>query len=369
MVNTNLSKSRIASTGDLVNRINKRGKSMTQPITAVLAGCGGISRTWLDAIRDIPDLHMVGFVDLYEATARERAAQYGWSAAAIGTDLAQMLEQTHPDVVFDCTVPEAHVQVTLTALAHGCHVLGEKPLADTIDNARRMIAAAQTAGKTYAVIQNRRYDPNIRRLCAFLAAGVIGPVTTVNSDFYIGAHFGGFRDHMEHVLLLDMAIHTFDAARLISGADPLAVYCREWNPEGSWYDHDASAVAVFEMSGGVAFTYRGSWCSEGLNTTWESDWRIVGTRGSVRWDGATGFQAQVVAETGGFFSTWRDVEVPIVDPGDKVGGHGGVIREFVRSIQTGTPPETICSDNVKSLAMVFGAIESAERGARIEIAA
>ena len=137
-------------------------------------------------------------------------------------------------------------------------------------------------------MQNRRYDLQIRRLREFLASDALGPVTTVNCDFYIGAHFGGFRDHMKHVLLLDMAIHTFDQARCLAQADPVAVYCHEWNPVSSWYDHDASAVVVFEMTGGLVYTYRGSWCSEGLNTTWESDWRIVGTKGSVSWDGAHG---------------------------------------------------------------------------------
>ncbi len=122
-----------------------------------------------------------------------------------------------------------------------------------MDNARRMVEAAAASGKTFAVMQNRRYDPNIRRLCEFIGSGAIGRVTTVNCDFYVGAHFGGFRDHMRHVLLLDMAIHTFDAARLITGSafeaqsgDPTGVYCKEWNPAGSWYDHDASAVAIFD---------------------------------------------------------------------------------------------------------------------------
>ena len=50
---------------------------------------------------------------------------------------------------------------------------------------------------------------------------------------------------MPHVLLLEMAIHTFDAARLILGADPVSVYCKEWNPPGSWYKQNASAVAIF----------------------------------------------------------------------------------------------------------------------------
>lgn len=339
---------------------------MSQTFTAVLTGCGAISRAWLKAIQDMPDVRVVGFVDLYPETAKERAAEFGWTDAAIGSDLAAMLSNTRPDAVFDCTVPEAHMNVTLAALAHGCHVLGEKPLADSMDNARRSVAAAQAAGKTYAVIQNRRYDPNLLRLCSFLQSGAIGPLTTVNADFYIGAHFGGFRDHMRHVLLLDMAIHTFDAARKISGADPLAVYCHEWNPAGSWYDQDASAAAVFEMSDGLVFNYRGSWCSEGLNTTWESDWRIIGTTGSVRWNGAEEFQAQSVAERGGFFSKWQELELPPA-PADMLTGHAGVIREFVDCVRSGSVPETSASDNIKSLAMVFGAIDSAERKQRVEI--
>ena len=340
---------------------------MEKKLRAVLVGCGGMSRAWLNVAKDVAGLEMVGLVDIREEAARSRADEFELRDAAVSTDLRATLEGTSPDVVFDCTVPEAHFHVTLEALRYGCHVFGEKPMADSMDHAREMVAAAQKAGRIYAVIQNRRYDPKIRRLREFLTSGEIGPMTTVNSDFYIGAHFGGFRDRMEHVLLLDMAIHTFDAARFITGADPVAVYCREWNPSGSWYDHDASAVAVFEMTDGIVYTYRGSWCAEGLNTTWESDWRIIGEGGTVQWDGGEDMRAQIVAETGGFFSTWRDPEIPPYTATDKVGGHAGLIREFVHCVQTGTPPETICTDNIKSLAMVFGAIESAQSGKRVEI--
>jgi predicted dehydrogenase len=340
---------------------------MEKKLKAVLAGCGGMSGAWLNVAKTLPDLQLVGFMDIAEPAARKRADEYGNPEAVIGTDLASVLDQTKPDVVFDCSIPEAHVTVTLEALRHGCHVLGEKPLADSMENARKMVAAAKEAGKIYAVIQNRRYDGRIRRLRSFLQSGTLGPLTTVNCDFYIGAHFGGFRDRMKHVLLLDMAIHTFDQARFLTGADPVAVTCHEWNPPGSWYDHDASAVAVFEMSGGLVYTYRGSWCAEGLNTTWECDWRIIGQEGSAKWNGADAFQAQTVAERGGFHSKWSDVDVPECDAGEKVGGHAGLIKEFVRCVQTGETPETICTDNIKSLAMVFGAIESAETGKRVEI--
>ena len=340
---------------------------MAKKIKAVMVGCGGMSRAWLSAAAEMEDVEVVGLVDILEKNARQKADDFGLKEAVIGTELKKVLNATGPDVVFDCTVPEAHTQVTVTALRHGCHVMGEKPMADSMANARRAVRAAEKADRIYAVIQNRRYMESIRRLRRLLVSRAIGPLTTVNCDFYIGAHFGGFRDRMEHVLLLDMAIHTFDQARLITGADPVSVFCREWNPEGSWYDHDASAIAVFEMSGGIVYTYRGSWCAEGLNSSWESSWRIVGTKGSATWDGGEGIAAQKVAKRGGFFSEMKEVDLPKVGKRDRVGGHAGLLREFVDCVKKGKKPETICTDNIKSLAMVFGAIESAEKGRVVKI--
>jgi predicted dehydrogenase len=340
---------------------------MAKKVRAVLVGCGGMSRRWTQVSKSHPDLELVGFVDINEEAAKTRAADYGEGDFVIGTDLAKVLKQTTPDAVFDCTIPEVHTSVALTAFEHDCHVLSEKPMADSMANAQKALEMAQHKNKIYAIIQNRRYDPNIRRLRHFLDAGHLGNLTTVNCDFYIGAHFGGFRDKMEHVLLLDMAIHTFDAARLITGADPVSVYCKEWNPPGSWYDHDASAIAIFEMDNQVVYTYRGSWCSEGLNTTWECDWRIVGDKGTLTWNGSDGFNVEVVSETGAFRSKYEPREVPPHHPNDRIGGHEGIIHEFVECVLQGGTPETAGSNNIRSLAMVFGAIESAEKNMPVDI--
>ncbi len=336
--------------------------------TAILVGCGGISRSWLDAITRRQDVRLVGLVDLIRDNAEQRAAQYGLSGIRIDTDVKRALDALSPDVVFNCTVPAAHLPVALTSLEHGCHVLGEKPLADSMDAAREMVRAADRAGRILAVIQNRRFAQPIRRLRATVLSGDIGPLTTVDSDFYLGAHFGGFRDHMEHVLLLDMAIHSFDQARFITGADPISAYCHEWNPAGSWYDHGASAVAIFEMTGGLVYTYRGSWCAEGMNTSWECAWRLVGPQGSVLWDGFDRIEGQRVRATGGFISELAPLDVPPYDMGAMLTGHAGVIDDFMRCVREGGVPETVASDNIKSLAMVFGAIESAQQHRPIDIA-
>ena len=336
-------------------------------MNVVLVGCGGISNSWLGAVKHREDIKIVGLVDLNRESADKRAVEHGLVGMETGTDINAMLKKIRPDAVFDCTVPEAHVTVTTTALRHGCHVLGEKPLADTMPNARKMASAAKQAGKIYAVMQNRRYMENIQALRRFLDSGAIGRVTTVHCDFFIGAHFGGFRDHMQHVLLLDMAIHTFDQARFLTRADALTALASEWNPPGSWYDHDASAVAIFEMTNKIVYCYRGSWCAEGLNTSWEAAWRIIGAKGSVTWDGAHVFQAQVVTGQTRLTRQSQDMQVPY-DHDRTTGipaGHAGCIDEFIRGVRTGVVPQTVCTDNIKSLAMVHAAVASAAAGKKV----
>ena len=274
------------------------------------------------------------------------------------TELATALKRTEPTVVCDVTIPEVHAEVATAALQAGCHVACEKPMAHSMQAARATGALAAETGLNYAVMQNRRYRPSIRAVRDIVVSGALGDLGIVNADFYLGPHFGGFRDAMQSPLLLDMAIHTFDQARFITGRDPLAVYCHEFNPGWSWYAHGAAATAVFEMTGGLVFTYRGCWCSEALATSWESAWRLVGGRGTLCWDGDGQPRTELIG--GG------EAVAPELYTGPE--GHAGCLQEMFAAIAAGRPAETSYDDNIKSLAMVFGAIESARRGARVEIA-
>jgi predicted dehydrogenase len=337
---------------------------------SVLVGCGRMSGAWLEAAARIDGLTVAGLVDLDTAAAERQAIKHALPNAVIGRDLVDVLRETKADIVFDVVVPGGRRGVVETALVHGCHVLSEKPMAESLDDARALIAAAQQAGRMHVVIQNRRYLAGVRRLRRFLAGGTIGEIAALNCDFFLAPRFGGFREEMAHPLLLDMAIHTFDVGRLLSGDVAEAVYCREWNPPGSWFAHGASAVAVFEMRGGAVFTYRGSWCAEGLQTSWEAQWRIVGTRGTVLWDGDDSLRCEVHDATtprDGLFAPARSVEIPPLDPADRIGGHLGVMQDFWAALHGGPEPETVGHQNIKSLAMVFGAIASAAARARVAI--
>lgn len=340
--------------------------------TAVLAGCGGMSKGWLSALADHDLLkgrvRIVGLVDLDRTVAEQRAAEFNLGDVVIGSDLDAVLAETKPDLLFDVAIPAAREAIVTTGLRHGCHVLSEKPMAASIAAGRALVQQAAAAGRVHAVVQNRRFIAGVRRIKRLLESGALGELTALHCDFFVGAHFGGFREEMDNVLLLDMAIHTLDAARFMAGKVPEAVYCLETNPRGSWYAHGAAANAIFEFSDDVVFNYRGSWSAEGANTSWESAWRIVGTKGTLLWDGGDSFEAKVVIGDSGFFRDLAELAVPEPDNADQTHGHASVIAEFLNAIEGGRAPETASSDNIKSLAMVFAAIESAKTRQRVIIA-
>lgn len=331
-----------------------------------------MSRGWLSALAEHPLLtgrvRIVGLVDLDRSTAEARAAEFNLTDVTIGTDLDAVLSETKPDLLFDVVVPVARQGVVETALRHGCHVLSEKPMASTLEAGKALVAQAAAAGRVHAVVQNRRFISGVRRIRRLIESGALGDITALHCDFFIGAHFGGFREQMENVLLLDMAIHTLDAARFMAGVAPRAVYCLETNPKGSWYAHGAAANAIFEFDEGIVFNYRGNWSAEGANTSWESAWRIIGTKGTLTWDGDERFEAHVVSGDSGFFRALAPIDIPEPADIDQTHGHASVLAEFLGAIEQGRPPETASNDNIKSLAMVFAAIESARTHQRVTIA-
>lgn len=327
----------------------------------VVVGAGEISKAWFPLLLE-EKVEVSAVVDLNRSAAKGRIKEYNLAAKAY-TDLSEALRKHEPDFVLDLTIPQAHCKVVCSALKHGCHVLGEKPMAASMMEARRMVRTAEGMGCLYMVDQSRRWDSGNESVRRTVASGRIGKVTAINCDFYAGAHFGGFREEMESPLILDMAIHHFDLARFMTGADPVAVYAKEFNPAASWYSGDAAASCIFEMTDGVIFTYCGSWCTEGCRTSWHGDWRIAGEKGTLLYTGENGISGEVVAGRTGF--TRKVNELKIVDAEVKAAGMHGALKEMLAFLRSGKRPQTEARDNIKSLAMVFAAIESSRKGRRV----
>jgi predicted dehydrogenase len=322
--------------------------SLENPLRVVLAGAGSMGRAWRDTIEAAPDVELAGIADIDPATAQAAADALG-RPVPVGTDVVALASETGARAVVDATVPEAHHPVTTAALFAGLDVLGEKPVAETVAQALSLAAASEVTGRLFMVSQSRRWNPQLFALRAM--ADHLGAVGTLTTEFFRAPRFGGFRDEMAHPLLVDMAIHAFDSARFLLGAEPVSAYCEAYNPPWSWYAGAAAAVATFEMEGGIRYAYTGSWCSPGAETSWNGRWRISGQDGAVLWSGdddPTLFSADA-----------ESFETPERSP---YNGIGGALQVFVQALRTGVTPDGEVHDNVMSLAMVEAAVDSAGTG-------
>jgi Predicted dehydrogenases and related proteins len=328
---------------------------MTKRLRVVQVGCGSIAAVWLQAAQPLREIELVACVDVDASAAKARRDEFA-PEAEVGTDAAKTIGELRPDVVFNCTRPEGHHEVSRAALRAGAHVLSEKPLAVTLAQGRDLVDEAAKAHRVLMVAQNYRFRAAPRKVREVLASGLIGHVTTMTCDYFDALHFGNFRERMEHPLLVEMAIHHFDLARFFGADEPTRVDCCEWNPAGSWYRQGANAFATFQFASDLVFSYRGSWCAEGRATSGSGEWRFCGTKGTLTWDGAQKIEAETVARAGGFRSELqrREFLVPAATGGDE--SHREVMREFVACVRSGRQPETSAQDNVRSLAMVSAAL-------------
>ena len=172
------------------------------------------------------------------------------SGVVTGTDLAALLADLTPDIVFNCSPPAAHRTVTTSALEHGCAVLSEKPMAMTLAEARDLCSVSERTGRLLAVTQDRRQLSGTRALKE--AARRLAPLTRLEIDFRLPHRAGPYVHLWDEPLLREMAIHLFDAARAVTGADAQSVFCTAYRTPWSWYPGNDSAEALFQMDDGLA---------------------------------------------------------------------------------------------------------------------
>ena len=337
-------------------------------MNVVLVGCGAMSKAWLEAGRDRRSRSSAWSISTLSGPRRARANS---SSRARDRDEPRCRARAgRADTVFDVVVPAARRDVAISALRHDCHLLTEKPLADSSENARAIVEPPGARSHPC-----RRAEPPLRRqrqAHPALPQFRRDRRTDEHScDFFVAPHFGGFREEMRHVLLLDMAIHTFDAARYMVNGEPRRVYCQEWEPANSWYRQGSSADAIFEIGGGKMFTYRGSWCADGFADQLGSGWRIVGERGSLIWDGYDELRAEAAGPVReGLLDRAEPLVVPPLDPTRPRRRPSRRDPGFRRAPSRAAPSRKRAEATTsRASAMVFGAIESAETGRRVEIAA
>ena len=273
------------------------------PTRVAVAGCGSIAVSGhLPACRAAADAglcELVGVCDIFPERAEPVSREYG--APSFST-VAEMLAKTRPEVLIITTFPDSHRELTLQALASGCHVLCEKPVAMNAAEAAQMVRAAEEAGRLLSVcFQYRHWDQSVW-LKERIAAGALGHVHSIrtwgggvhgfatNPDYHRVARAGGG-------VLAHWTIHNLDLALwLLDHPEPVtaSAFCHQRlsaSPEAlgpSLAVIDPAAVepgiedfalAFVRLAGGTVITVEADWFQPPSDR--HEGWEILGGRGAA----------------------------------------------------------------------------------------
>lgn len=195
---------------------------MHTPLKAALVGCGDVSVVHFDALSNIDGVDLVAVCDTDAETASRSSQQEGVPGY---TNLAEMLEKERPDVVHVATPHNQHVPVVLETLDAGIHVLTEKPLANTLAEADKVVEAASKTDLKVGVCFQNRYNLTSQRAHELLSSGELGQIQggagtviwTRTAEYYRAKPWRGLWDSSGGGLLINQAIHTLDLLQWLVG--------------------------------------------------------------------------------------------------------------------------------------------------------
>lgn len=153
---------------------------MSQKINAAIVGTGFIGPAHLEALRRIPNIEVIGLVEVTQELADEKAALLGIPKAYT---FEEMLKDSDIHVVHICTPNFLHYPQTKAVLEAGKHVICEKPLAVKIDEAEELVALAAEKGLVNAVHFNLRYYPMVRQMKTMREKGELGEVYSIMGSY------------------------------------------------------------------------------------------------------------------------------------------------------------------------------------------
>ena len=224
-------------------------------------GTGIIGRIRVASIAARADAEVTAVADPDLDAARSLAGPLGAEAFA---DHGALLARGDLDVVVVSSPVTSHEEITLAALRAGCHVLCEKPLANSVEACRRLVAAAKDADRCLAVGFNHRFYPSMRYLKSVLDEERIGRLDHLR---VFGGHDGlaNFREDWMYRsdlsgggAMMDVGLHLTDLVRYLLG-EITEVYAvageRVWEQSGS----EDNALAIFKTEVGVPVRYQATW--------------------------------------------------------------------------------------------------------------
>jgi len=259
-------------------------------LKGVCIGAGYFSRFQYEAWNRIPEVEITAMCNRNAERAQGIQQEYGVPRHYV--DYREMLQRERPDFVDVITPPESHLEFCRVAGELGIHVICQKPLAPTFDDAQQIVADAHAAGIRFMVHENFRFQPWHREIRRLLDTGAIGrKLHSLNFRMRPGDGWGDdayldrqpyFRT-MPKLLVYETGVHFIDTFRYLAGeVEGVYAKLRRLNPVIAGED---AGLLVFEFASGAV----GVWDANRFNECNDPDPRftfgeflVEGDGGSIR---------------------------------------------------------------------------------------
>lgn len=312
----------------------------------------------IGAVRAQPGGTVARVVSGSAARAAEFAAGHGIAQA--GTDLDSALADPGIDAVYISSTNEKHMPQAMAAIGAGKHVLCEKPLGMTLDEATRMVKAAAARGVMFATNHHLRCAGSHRAIRALVEQGRIGRVLSVrvHHAVYLPPHLQGWRLNDPAAgggVIPDITVHDADTVRFHLGEDPVEVVA-QMTQSGLGQGVEDSCMSVWSMPSGVqvfahdSFTHRHAGC--GLE--------IHGTEGSI-----FGHGIMTQRPVGDIELVTAHGREAVAYPAHDL--YTQAVSEFAAAVAGKGRPAADGVDGVKSLAIALAVRQAARTGKKLHV--
>ncbi len=337
----------------------------------IMVGAGGVGGAWIRRFLAVHQdrVRISAIVDIVPEVLQEagdflnlpEGERYGTMDDAFGSAEADFCVVAVP--------PWHHREAILKAVDHGLPVLSEKPISDKLLEVAEIVRAVRKAAVKMAVIQNHRFTLRMLAFREVLRSGRWGRlqhlVARFQADYRVfgswGAKLGlsNFRHEMEDLLVIDASIHHFDMIRNLTGGDCRTISGVGWNPPWSSFSGLSSGLYLCSMDNDTRALYEDNLSGAGPQNTWHHEhYRAECESGALSIDDGDVIRLERAGEP--------DEILPV--PEARLYGHQQIISDFLDWLDGGSAPETALDDNVKSMAMVFAAVEAGKTGQTVDVA-
>jgi UDP-N-acetylglucosamine 3-dehydrogenase len=192
-------------------------------------GAGAMGKNHIRIYSEMPGVELAGISDIDKDLVESLAQQYNTNAF---TDYREMLA-SGIDAVSIVVPTKMHRQVAIDAIEAGAHVLVEKPIADTVENADAIIDAAKKKGRLVMVGHIERFNPAVIKLKEIIESGLLGKIVSISTR-----RVGPYNPRIRDVgVILDIGVHDIDVISYLYGSDINQVYAVAGADIHSFEDH------------------------------------------------------------------------------------------------------------------------------------